>query len=336
EVEDRQHSAVMHGIEELVPVPGGRHRPGLGLAIADDAGGDKLGIVEHRTIGMSERIAELAAFMDRAGRLGRGVARDTAREAELPEQPPHAFFGLRHARIKLAIAAIEPGAGDNARPAMAGSGDEDHVEMSRLDDAVEMGIDEIESRRRPPMTKQPRLDVLERERLLEQWIVEQIDLADGKVIGRAPPRIDLPELIRTERRVRDFRRLEAFGHRDPPTSSGHGASAMGRLIQSPAAGSGFIEPHIVLRESSRRRVWRATIRFSLVGMTQAETPASGDEMRGPPAALAASSSTSPVQRASRQIRARIAAACSPIPAVKTSASSPPSAATREPSSRPTR
>ena len=45
-------------------------------------------------------------------------------------------------------------------------------------------------------------------------------------------------------------------------------------------------------------------------------------IRGPPASLAASSRATPSQAASRQTRARIAAACSPIPAVNTSASRP--------------
>ena len=41
QVQDRQHGAVVHRIEELVRMPGGRQRPGLGLAVADDAGDDQ-------------------------------------------------------------------------------------------------------------------------------------------------------------------------------------------------------------------------------------------------------------------------------------------------------
>ena len=36
------------------------------------------------------------------------------------------------------------------------------------------------------MSQQARFDMLERERLLEQWIVEQIDLSDGEIVGGAP------------------------------------------------------------------------------------------------------------------------------------------------------
>ena len=61
---------------------------------------------------------------------------------------------------------------------MAGPADVDHVEATRVDDAIEVHVDEIEAGRRPPMAEQPRLDVGPFQRPLEQRIVEQIDLAD--------------------------------------------------------------------------------------------------------------------------------------------------------------
>jgi hypothetical protein len=62
------------------------------------------------------------------------------------------------------------------------------------------------------MTKKPGLHMFRRERLPEERIVEQVDLPDRKIICRTPPRIELSELIRAERRSGDFQRLEAFGH----------------------------------------------------------------------------------------------------------------------------
>src|SRR5262249_16865887 len=56
-------------------------------------------------------------------------------------------------------------------------------------------------------------------------------------------------------------------------------------------------------------------------MTQAVTRLSARLMRGPPASLAAASSSSPSQAALRQTRARMATAFSPTPPVNTSASS---------------
>ncbi len=74
EVEDREHRAVGGRIEKLVGMPRGGQRSGFRLAIPDDAGDDEIGIVERRPERMAERIAELAALVDRAGALRRSVA----------------------------------------------------------------------------------------------------------------------------------------------------------------------------------------------------------------------------------------------------------------------
>ena len=74
QMQDRQHRAIMRRIQELVGMPGRRERAGFGFAVADDAGCDQIGIVEHRAIGMDQRIAEFAAFVDRAGRLRRSIS----------------------------------------------------------------------------------------------------------------------------------------------------------------------------------------------------------------------------------------------------------------------
>ena len=88
--------------------------------------------------------------------------------------------------------------------------------------------------------------------------------------------------------------------------------------------------------ASTSRVWRAIISSSLVGMTQAAVRLAAVLMRGPPRALAVGVELDAEPGRARQTRARIGAACSPMPAVKTMASSPPRAAASEPSSRPMR
>ena len=77
-------------------------------------------------------------------------------------------------------------------------------------------------------------------------------------------------------------------------------------------------------------MWRAIISSSFVGITHAETRLAGFEMRGPLAAFACSSISIPSQPQAAPIRLRISAEFSPIPAVKTSASIPPSAAASAP------
>ena len=113
-------------------MPGCRQRSGFGLAVADDAGDDEIGIVEGRAEGMDQRIAELAAFVDRARRLGRDMARHAAGEGELLEQLPHAVRVHADLRIDLAVAAFEIGVRHHRRPAMAGTADVETCQVARL------------------------------------------------------------------------------------------------------------------------------------------------------------------------------------------------------------
>ena len=190
EMQDRQHGAVAHRIEKLVGMPARRKRPGLRFAIADDRGDDEVRIVKGGAVGVGKRIPELAALVDRAGRLRRHMARNSAGERELREEPLHALHVLRNARIDFAVGAFEIGVGDQPRSAMAGAGDVDHVEIVFLDQPIEVHVDEVEARRRAPMPEKARLDVLLLERLTQQRIVEQIDLADGQIVGGAPVGVD--------------------------------------------------------------------------------------------------------------------------------------------------
>ena len=70
----------MAGIEKLVRVPARGERAGLRFAVADDGGHDEVGIVERRAVGVTQRVAEFAAFVNRAGRFRRDVTRNAARE----------------------------------------------------------------------------------------------------------------------------------------------------------------------------------------------------------------------------------------------------------------
>ena len=54
--------------------------------------------------------------------------------------------------------------------------------------------------RRAPVAEQPRLDVLGAQRLAEQRVVEQVDLADRQVVGGPPVGVDQPQLVGVEGR----------------------------------------------------------------------------------------------------------------------------------------
>ena len=80
QVQDRQHRAVTRRVEELVGMPAGGQRPGLGLAVADHARHDQVRVVERRPVGVRERVPELAALVNRPGRLRRDMRRNAARK----------------------------------------------------------------------------------------------------------------------------------------------------------------------------------------------------------------------------------------------------------------
>ncbi len=171
-------------------MPARGERPRLRFAVANDCSDDEVGVVERRAVGMGKRVAELAAFVNGAGRFRRHVTRNPAWKRELGEEPLHAFDILRDTRIDLAVRAFEIGVGDDPRPAMPGADDIDHVEVVFLNQPVEMRVDEVEAWRRAPVPEQTRLDVLLFERFAQQGIVEQVDLTDGQIIGRAPVGVD--------------------------------------------------------------------------------------------------------------------------------------------------
>ena len=190
EMQDRQHRAVAHRIEELVGMPARRKRSCLRFAITDDGGHNEVGIVEGRAEGMRKCVTKLATFVYGAWRLRRHMARNPARKRELGEKPLHALHILRDSWIDFAVCAFEIGVGDQPRSPMPGAGDVDHIKIEFLDQPIEMRVNEVEARRRAPMPEKARLDVLLLERLTQQGVVEQVDLTDRQIVGGAPVSVD--------------------------------------------------------------------------------------------------------------------------------------------------
>ena len=195
QVQDRQHRSVARRVEELVRVPARRERTGLGLPVADHAGDEQAVVVERRPVGVRERVPELAALVDGAGRLGRHVAGDAARERELAEEPAQAVRVAAHLRIDLAVGALEVRVGDERRAAVARPGHEHRVQVPQADRPVEVRVDEVEAGGRAPVPEQPGLDVLGPQRLPQQRVVHQVDLTDGEVVRGSPVRVEQREVL---------------------------------------------------------------------------------------------------------------------------------------------
>src|SRR5258708_39757449 len=109
----------MNGIEEFVRMPTCGHRPGLRLAVADNARREQTWIVEHRAISMGQSIAELASFMNRSGRFRRSMTWDATRKRKLSEEPFHSRVVLRNVGVKFGEASLQIGLRPNREPAMA-------------------------------------------------------------------------------------------------------------------------------------------------------------------------------------------------------------------------
>jgi hypothetical protein len=86
---------------------------------------------------------------------------------------------------------------------VAGAGHVDHVEVSLADHPVEVGVEEVQPRSRPPVAEQARLDVLGYERIDEQGVGEQVDLPDREVVRRSPVRVQAAQLFGRQRGVVD-------------------------------------------------------------------------------------------------------------------------------------
>ncbi|GCB44069.1 hypothetical protein SNL152K_1354 [Streptomyces sp. NL15-2K] len=195
QVQDRQDGTVVDGVEELVGVPGRGQRPGLRLAVTDDAGDHQVRAVEGGSVGVREGVAQFAALVDGAGRLGRHMARHAAGEGKLPEQPGHAVGVPGDVRVGLAVRAFQPRVGEHGGPTVARAPDAQGVQVTGLDDTVEMRVHQVQARGGAPVPEQPRFDVLRAQRLGQQGIGHQVDLADGQVVRGAPVGVQRPQFL---------------------------------------------------------------------------------------------------------------------------------------------
>ncbi len=114
---------------------------------------------------------------------------------ELKKQPSEAGLVLADIGIDLAVRALEVRVGHHGRPAVPRTGDVDHVQVVFLDDSVQVRVDEVLPRRRPPVSEKHSLHIRQRQGALQERVVVKINLADRQVVGRAPVRIDEAQLL---------------------------------------------------------------------------------------------------------------------------------------------
>src|ERR1017187_11026185 len=103
---------------------------------------------------MAERISQLAALVDRAGRLGRGVAGNSSGKRELKKELPQSGLILADVGIDFAVCPFKVSVAYHRRAAVAGAGDVNHVEVVFLNDPIQMHVNEVLPGSRAPMSQQ--------------------------------------------------------------------------------------------------------------------------------------------------------------------------------------
>src|SRR5215467_1478208 len=137
--------------------------------------------------------------MNRAWRLGGIMAGYAAGKRELAHQPAHPYGILRHARIDLRVAALQPGVRQSRRTAVTGAYHDHHVQVPEGDRAAQVCPDEVDAWRGAPVPQQTGLDVFRTQRLGEQGVLHQVDLACRQVVGGPPVGVDRGEVFWWER-----------------------------------------------------------------------------------------------------------------------------------------
>ena len=190
-MENGQHGAVHFGAQELVGVPGGSQRAGFGLTIAHHTGGNQIGVIHHGAKGVGQAVAQFAALVDGTGNLGSHMAGDAAGERKLLEQLLHTLDILAHVGINLAVGAVQPVLRHHGVAAVAGTGQIDHIQIILVDDAVQMGVNEVLAGNGAPVTDDLLFNVLGLEGFLQQRVVQQVQLTGGQKVGSTPPGVQL-------------------------------------------------------------------------------------------------------------------------------------------------
>jgi hypothetical protein len=216
EVQDRQDRSVASRVEEADGLPGALQRSGLRLAVADHGGDEEVGVVEGGAESVDENVAELAALVYRAGSGHAHVARHPAGCRELPEEPPHPGRVSRDLRVDLGVGAFEVHVRQDGRTAVTRPRQVDHLGVLLPYKAVEVGIDEAEAGGGTPVPEEARLYVRRIQRLMQERVVLQVDLAHSEVVCGLPVAVHLIQQIVGERSFhrpfRDRRRGFYFDH----------------------------------------------------------------------------------------------------------------------------
>ena len=136
QVEDRQHGSICDWVQEFVRLPSRRQRACFCFTITHDTGHNQVWIIKRGSERMTQRVSQLASFVNRSWCGWRHMAGDPARPGELHEKLPQAVFILGDVRIDFAPRSFQIDIADNGRSAVTWASDVEHIEVIFLDDSI--------------------------------------------------------------------------------------------------------------------------------------------------------------------------------------------------------
>ncbi len=209
-MQNRQNNAVGLGVYQFVGLPRRSKRARLRFTIAHHSYSQEARVIQHGTISVRKRVAQLAAFVNGTRSLRRKVAWNATGIRELTEKLLQARLIIGDVRANLAVRAIKQGLRRASRSAVARTHQEDRVLAMVGNQAVDVPKQEVHARSCAPVTNQTMLNIgaakvtrlarfLVHPVLAHQGIGAQINLTHRKIVGATPVL-----LYSFERRGRDW------------------------------------------------------------------------------------------------------------------------------------
>ncbi len=186
QVQDGEHRTGGTGVQVLVGMPGCRQRASFGLPVTYDTGHNQIQIVERCPVGVRKAVTQLATFVDHARGSRKQVAGHPVGPGKLAFETPQAGYVEGEIRIVFAQGSFQIQVGKNSRRAVPRPDDEQDRGICILYQTVQVGVDQVQPGLSPPMAEQAGLDVLGRERLLQEGIFLQIELGCTQIVSCTP------------------------------------------------------------------------------------------------------------------------------------------------------
>src|SRR6266704_3254380 len=127
-------------------------RAGLSLSIANNTSYDEVRIVHRSTKGSSQRIAQLAAFMDRPRYARVAMAGDTTQQGETPDELVQPGTVKRQLGVIFLQSALEVQVRQVRWRSMSRTRYQEHIDIVAHNQSIKVSIDQVDTGTRAPVT----------------------------------------------------------------------------------------------------------------------------------------------------------------------------------------